>query len=163
MKRSLLAIALLSMSYTAYAQNKISISNYKVSAPQKIEQVGPVFGPGFASSSSLHVKTQASLCSGKEYNKTEPLDSYAHLAQGVGALGWTYGTQDCWLFVNVDHAPAAARSVDFYFFEAVDKLQKDGLLPNPMIKYEMPGAQELAIPNDSAYKVIAFRLDTLKF
>ena len=158
-----LVLAIAAVTLPASAQNKISIKQYK--APANVAQVSKEdsFGAGFVSSSAAHVRNQASLCSDAEVPTVSAEKAYAHLVTGVGPSGWTYGTQNCWLFVNVAKSLGdAGADPDFYFFKGIDMLQKDGLLPNPLIEREMPGASQIASGGCVDHAVLSVRLHSLQ-
>jgi len=161
--KNLLVFAAAVVTLPAFAQNKISIKQYKAPAPVAQVSKEDSFGAGFVSSSATHVRNQARLCSGAEVPTVSAAKAYARLVTGVGPSGWTYGTQNCWLFVNVAKSLGdAGADPDFYFFKGIDMLQKDGLLPNPLIEREMPGASQIASGGCVDHAVLAVRLHSLQ-
>ena len=160
--KQFLVLAIAAVTLPASAQNKISTKQYKAPAPVAQVLKEDSFGAGFVSSSATHVRNQARLCSGAEVPTVSAAKAYAHLVTGVGPSGWTYGTQNCWLFVNVAKSLSdVSAGQDFYFFKGIETLQKDGLLPNPLIEREMPGAAELSDGQCADHAVLAVRLHSL--
>lgn len=162
-KYLLFVVSLSVIASPGLAQNRVSVNQYKKPALDVKKAVEPSFGPGFASSTASHVRAQARLCLENDPS-VEAIKAYDHLVEGVGPSGWVYGTQNCWLFVNV---PKSLRddvnNEDFYFFSGIGILQKDGLLPNPLIAHAMPGAVELSSAASSDRSVIALRLSSLQY
>lgn len=160
--KQFLVLAIAAVTLPASAQNKISTKQYKAPAPMAQVSKEDSFGAGFVSSSATHVRNQARLCSGAEVPSVSAAKAYAHLVTGVGPSGWTYGTQNCWLFVNVAKSLGdVSAGQDFYFFKGIETLQKDGLLPNPLIEREMPGASQVASGDCVDHAVLAVRLHSL--
>lgn len=155
-------VSLSVMASPAFAQNKISAAQYKKPSVATKKVIEPSFGVGFVSSSASHVRSQVGLCR-DIVPSVEASKAYDHIVSGVGPSDWVYGTQNCWLFVNVLKSRGdVVNNEDFYFFKGIGILQKDGLLPNPLIAYEMPGAVELPGASSSDRSVLAVRLASLR-